>query len=58
VYAPSLGINLRSEVSDPGFGKQTFIITDVNLSEPDPKLYEVPAGFVVVDRARPAVPTE
>jgi hypothetical protein len=57
-YAPSLGINLRSEVSDPGFGKQTFTITDVNLSEPDPKLYELPAGFVVVDRTKPAAPSE
>jgi hypothetical protein len=57
-YAPSLGINLRSEVNDPGFGKQVFRITDVNLSEPDPKLYELPEGYVVVDRRRPAAPSE
>ena len=57
-YAPSLGINLRSEVSDLTFGKQIFTITDVNLSEPDPKLYELPEGFVVVDRRKPAAPPE
>jgi len=57
-YAQSLGINLRSEVSDPGFGKQTFTITDVNPSEPDPKLYELPESFVVVDHRKPASPTE
>ena len=57
-YAQSLGINLRSEVSDPGFGKQTFTVTDVNLSEPDPKLYELPEGFILVDRRKPAVPQE
>jgi len=53
-YAPSLGINLRSEVSDPAYGKQTFTITDVSLSEPDPGLYEPPEGFKVEDRRRPA----
>jgi len=57
-YAPSLGINLRSEVSEPTFGKQTFTVTDVNLSEPDPKLYELPEGFIVVDRRKPAAPSE
>ena len=57
-YAPSLGINLRSEVSEPAFGKQTFTVTDVNLSEPDPKLYELPEGFMVVDRRKPAAPSE
>jgi hypothetical protein len=57
-YAPSLGINLRSEVADPGFGKQIFTITDVSLSEPDPKLYDPPEGFVVVDRRKPASPSE
>jgi hypothetical protein len=57
-FAPTLGINLRSEVSDPNFGKQTFTITDVNLSEPDPKLYELPKAVVGVDRMRPAAPNE
>lgn len=57
-YAPSLGINLRSEVNDPTFGTQTFTITDVGFAEPDPKLYEVPEGFVVVDRRKPAAPNE
>ncbi len=52
-YAPSLGINLRSEVSDPSFGRQVFIITDINQSEPDRKLYELPAGFQVIDHTKP-----
>jgi hypothetical protein len=57
-YAASLGINLRSEVVDPTFGKQVFTITDVRLSEPDPRLYEPPEGFTVEDRRKPAAPTE
>ncbi len=52
-YAPSLGINLRSEVNDPSFGKQIFTVTDINLSEPDPRLYELPAGFPVIDHRKP-----
>ena len=57
-YAPSLGINLRSEVSDPDFGKQIFTITDISLSEPAPGLYEPPAGFKVEDCRKPAAPQE
>ena len=52
-YAPSMGINLRFELRDPSFGKQLFTITDVTLSEPDPKLYELPPGFEVVDHRKP-----
>jgi len=51
-FAPSLGIDLRSEVTDPSFGKQIFTVTDVNSSEPDAKLFELPAGFEVVDRRK------
>ena len=48
-FAESLGFNLVSEVSDPRTGKQTFTVTDIALGEPDPKLFELPEGFAVVD---------
>jgi hypothetical protein len=54
--APSLGINLYSEVVGPNVGKQVFTLTDVNLSEPDPRLFELPEGFTVVDRRKPPAP--
>ena len=54
-YAAGLGINLRSEVADPTFGKQVFTITDVRLGEPDPGLYQLPQGYQVVDRRKPPV---
>jgi hypothetical protein len=57
-FAPSLGINLKSEVSDPGFGKQIFTVTDIRTTEPDPKLFELPDGFVVVDHKKPAAPSQ
>jgi hypothetical protein len=57
-HAPSLGINLISILSDPRIGKQTFTITDVQLGEPDPGLFEIPKGFKVVDARKPEPPAE
>jgi hypothetical protein len=51
--APQIGVNLYSEVVSPSVGKQVFTLTDVNLAEPDPKLFELPEGFDVVDRRKP-----
>jgi hypothetical protein len=57
--APQLGVNLYSKVVDPGVGKQVFTLTDVNLAEPDSKLFELPEGFIVEDqRKQPAAPAE
>lgn len=53
-YAPSLGIDLESELSAPEFGKEIFTLTDVSTSDPDPKLFQIPDGFQVVDHRRPA----
>jgi hypothetical protein len=51
--SPQIGVNLSSEVVNPSVGKQVFTLTDVNLAEPDPKLFELPEGFDVVDRRKP-----
>ncbi|MDQ1409716.1 MAG: hypothetical protein QOJ41_1451 [Acidobacteriaceae bacterium] len=56
-YSPKLGINLISTRSDPRIGTQTFTATNLILSEPDPKLFELPEGFKVVDR-RQLLPPE
>jgi hypothetical protein len=48
-YAEQLGINLLSKRSDPTFGTQIFTVTEINLSEPDVHLFELPQGFKVVD---------
>jgi hypothetical protein len=53
-YSDELGINLISVRNDPRLGKQTFTVTDMQLGEPDPKLFELPADFKVVDRRDPA----
>jgi hypothetical protein len=53
-YSEDLAVNLLSSREDPRFGKQTFTVTKVNMSEPDPRLFELPAGYRVVDRRPPA----
>ena len=53
-YSPQLGINLLSIRTDPRIGKQTFTVTSVIRAEPDSALFELPAGFKVVDRQQPA----
>lgn len=55
-FAPSLQINLRSELTSPDFGKEIFTLSDISTSDPDPKLFELPEGFAVVDHRKPAVP--
>jgi len=49
-HSPELGFNLLSKRSDPRIGTQTFTVIDLILSEPDPKLFELPEGFKIVDR--------
>jgi hypothetical protein len=53
-YSPQLGISLLSIRTDPQVGKQTFTVTSLVLSEPDPALFELPAGFKVVDHRQTA----
>jgi hypothetical protein len=48
-YSPRLGINLVSKVNDPRFGTQTFTATNLDPSEPDPNLFQMPKGFSAVD---------
>lgn len=47
-YSPHLDLNLLSVRSDPHLGRQTFTARNVILGDPDPALFELPAGFRVV----------
>ncbi|HST09885.1 MAG TPA: hypothetical protein VLL05_05885 [Terriglobales bacterium] len=49
-YCPQLGINVSVRRVDPRHGTQIINVTDIAQSEPDPKLFAVPAGYTVVDR--------
>jgi len=47
-YSPRLGINVITKRFDPRFGVQNFTVSNINQSEPDPKLFEPPADYRVV----------
>jgi hypothetical protein len=55
-FSPKLGFNLLSKRSDPRIGTQTFTVTNLTLADPDPKLFEFPEGFTVIDERRTAPP--
>lgn len=46
-YSPDLKLVLQSTQTDPRFGETTYSLTDVQRSEPDPALFQVPAGYTV-----------
>jgi len=52
-YSKELQMIVYSKHSDPRFGEQTYRLTNINRSEPDPSLFEKPAGYKVVSDARP-----
>lgn len=47
-YSNELQLVVMSKQSDPRFGDQTYRLTNIVRSEPDPSLFEVPPGFKVV----------
>jgi hypothetical protein len=51
-HSQQLGLNLLSMRSSPFFGKQTFTITELTAGEPDPNLFQIPAGYKVNDQRR------
>ena len=55
-WSPQLGLNLSSIKNDPRIGKQTFTVTEVVQGDPDPSLFQLPAGFEVVDRRQTGLP--
>lgn len=53
-YSPQLGVNLISKRQDPRFGTQNFEVSDIVLGQPEAKLFQVPAGFQIIDLRRAA----
>jgi hypothetical protein len=47
--SPDLQTIVYSKRSDPRMGDQTFQLTDIQRSEPDPSLFTVPADFKLLD---------
>jgi len=47
-YSDELQMVVYSKHSDPRFGEQTYRLTNINRSEPDPSLFQVPQGYKVI----------
>lgn len=46
-YSPDLRLVIQSTQTDPRFGTTTYTLTNIQRSEPDPTLFQVPAGYKV-----------
>ncbi|MCA1589722.1 MAG: hypothetical protein LC730_05320 [Acidobacteria bacterium] len=57
-YSKDLQIVVASRHTDPRFGEQTYRLTNINRTEPDPSLFELPNGYRLLDPtpATPATP--
>ena len=47
--SPDLNTVIYSKRTDPLSGEQTFELTNIARTEPDPSLFTVPEGFKIVD---------
>jgi hypothetical protein len=46
-YAPDLNLVIQTTQTDPRFGETTYTLTNIQRNEPDPRLFQVPAGYKV-----------
>ncbi|HTH53425.1 MAG TPA: hypothetical protein VL495_05715 [Edaphobacter sp.] len=52
-YSARLGFNLVSSIESAAAGKQVFTVLSLTPSEPDPKYFEIPEGYKIVDHRNP-----
>ena len=49
-YCEDLRLNMLTIHKDPRTGEQTTTVTQLNRSEPDPAIFEIPQGYKVIQR--------
>jgi hypothetical protein len=47
--SPLLGVNILSKYIDPRMGESTTRLTNIELTEPDPALFQIPPDYTVSD---------
>jgi hypothetical protein len=52
-FSPQLRTTVRTKQSDPRTGEHTTELRDISLAEPDPTLFQAPAGYQIVDETGP-----
>jgi hypothetical protein len=53
-YSKELQLIVYSRHFDPRFGEQTYRLTNINRSEPDPSLFQVPNSYRIVNQTKPS----
>lgn len=53
--SPDLKTVVYSKRSDPRMGEQTFQLTNISRTEPDPSLFTVPGDFTLVEGPKPII---
>jgi hypothetical protein len=48
-YSPELQLRVMTKHSDPRSGESIFRLTNINRSAPSPSLFEVPAGYTIIE---------
>jgi len=48
-FSQELKIMVMSKRSDPRFGETTYRVTNINRSEPDASLFQVPSEYTIID---------
>jgi len=48
-YSPDLQVEVMTRHSDPRTGEEITRLVDINRAEPDPSLFQVPAGYQLVE---------
>ena len=51
-YSSDLGFNLASSLDSAQVGHQVFTVTDLNTNEPDPRFFQPPEGYTIIDRRK------
>jgi hypothetical protein len=46
-YSPDLKLVIQSTQDDPRFGETTYSLTNIQQSDPNPTLFQIPAGYTI-----------
>ena len=57
-YSPELGFNLASILEAAQAGRQVFTVSELTTAEPDPKYFQPPEGYKIVDKRKPTGPQQ
>jgi len=54
-YSPELQVFVLTKQSDPRAGETIYRLTNISRSEPDHALFEVPAGYSLIEKSAPPI---